>query len=207
MTPMGSKLKRVAAVALATTLTLTGWSRASRGDDDPLKHHTISVSGIGRISAQPDIAEVTAGVVTHAPTAKDALATNNEAMSRLLQILKDRGVAEKDIQTSQIQVSPQYSQPHPRPYDSTLPIGAPAPSAQPQPGPVEFVPRIVGYKVDNGVRVTARRIDQLGPLLDAIVQAGATRSSAFPSESNTPTSCATRHASEPWPMPSTRESC
>jgi uncharacterized protein len=126
------------------------------------------VSGKGKISARPDIAEVTAGVVTHDPRAQFALAANNAAMSRLLDTLKERGVAEKDIQTSQISIVPEYSQPQPRVF------GAPAGTIE-QPAPAEFVPRLVGYKVENSVRVTSRRIDQLGPVLDAIVQAGANR--------------------------------
>jgi len=73
-------------------------------------------------------------------------------------LLKERGVAAKDVQTTQIQVNPQYSQPHPQP------------PGQPQ---AEFVPRILGYRVDNSVQVTSRKIPKLGELLDAFVQAGA----------------------------------
>jgi uncharacterized protein YggE len=162
-------LKHTVAVALAASVPLAGWVQVARGDD-PLQHPTIAVSGKGKIEARPDIAEVTAGVVTHAPSAKDALAANNEAMSRMLQILKERGIAEKDIRTSQIQIAPQYSQPrHPVPYQ----IGAPAAAAPEPPAQAEFVSRIVGYRVENSVRITSRRIEQLGPLLDAVVQGGA----------------------------------
>jgi uncharacterized protein YggE len=157
--------KRAASATLAMTIALAGFTQAARGDD-PLKYHTITVSGTGKISARPDIAEVTAGVVTHAPGAQDALAANNAAMSRLLATLKERGIAEKDMQTSQLSITPVYSQPQPRV------IGAPGGAIDP-PAQSEFVPRLVGYKVENSVRVTSRRIDQLGPVLDAIVQAGA----------------------------------
>ncbi len=91
----------------------------------------------------------------------------------MLQILKERGIAEKDIQTSQIEVSPQYSQPPPR-FAAQVDV----PGAPPQPQ-AEFVPRIVGYKVDNSVRVTSRRIEQLGPILDAVVQGGANQISGI----------------------------
>ena len=37
----------------------------------------------------------------------------------------------------------------------------------------DFVPKISGYRVENTVKVTARRIDKLGELLDSLVQAGA----------------------------------
>jgi uncharacterized protein len=152
------------AAVLVALVVPTDWMKVARGDEDPLKYHTISVSGNGKISARPDIAEVTAGVVAHAPSAQYALAANNAAMSRLVATLKERGVAEKDIQTSQISITPEYSQPPPRVFSGSPPV------EQPQ---AEFVPRLVGYKVENNVRVTSRRIDQLGPLLDAVVQAGA----------------------------------
>ena len=120
---------------------------------------TISVSGTGKVSARPDVAEIQLGVVTEAPTAAAALQGNNEAMNRLATTLKERGIAEKDIQTVQIQVMPRYTQPQPR---------------RPVPGEEagEFIPRIFGYRVENSVRITARQIDKLGPLLDAVVGGG-----------------------------------
>jgi uncharacterized protein YggE len=80
-------------------------------------------------------------------------------MSALVSILKERGVAEKDIQTSQVNVQPQYSQPRP-----------PRPGAE---SAQEFVPRIVSYQVTNMVRVTSRDLTKLGTILDAVVSAGA----------------------------------
>jgi uncharacterized protein YggE len=124
------------------------------------KKPSISVAGEGRVTAAPDVAEIHVGVVTQASTARDALAANNEAMNRLMEVVKERGVATKDVQTSNINVSPQYSQP-----------------PQPRPGREDqaegFVPRIVAYNVTNTVQITARKLDKLGELLDAVVQAGA----------------------------------
>jgi uncharacterized protein len=128
----------------------------ARGDDDD--RPTISVRGTGKVSAVPDIAVVSVGVRAEAPTAQKALADNNAAMNALHAILKERGVAAKDIQTSRIQVNPMYSQPPRRPND---------------PAAAEFVPRVVGYRVENDVRVTSRKIDKLGALLDALIEAGA----------------------------------
>ncbi len=71
MSSFHAKLGQAAAFVLTVSLAPLGWQPSSRGVEDPLKHHTISVNGTGRISAQPDIAEVTAGVVSHAPTAKE----------------------------------------------------------------------------------------------------------------------------------------
>ncbi len=137
---------------------VAAWGQSTRGEEPMFKIPTISVTGTGKIAARPDVAEISVGVLAQAPTAQVALSLNNESMNRLVATLKERGIAEKDIQTSQVQVAPEYSRPHPR---------------GPQDPVEEFVPRIVGYRVDNMVRIAARKIDQLGPLLDAVVQAGA----------------------------------
>ncbi len=129
--------------------------------EDNADHHesrrTITVSGTGKVSAAPDTADINIGVITNASSAKDALAANNEAMSEIHRVLKERGIAAKDIQTINLSIAPQYSQP-----------------GQPRPGqrPTEFVPRIVGYQVNNSVQITARDLDKLGQVLDAVVQAG-----------------------------------
>jgi uncharacterized protein YggE len=129
-------------------------SVAAEKEEKPM----ISVSGMGKLSAAPDIAEIQVGVRSQAPTAAAALAANNEAMNAMYAILKENGVATKDIQTTQIQISPQYSQPPNRPIPTN---------------DTEFIPRIVGYRVDNTVQITARQISKLGALLDTLVKAGA----------------------------------
>jgi uncharacterized protein YggE len=121
---------------------------------------TISVTGTGRVHAQPDIAEIQFSVVTEAPTAAGALQTNNASATRLLQVLNERGVAQKDRQTIQVQVSPLYSAPQPR-------AGLRGELTS------DVVQRIVGYRVENTVRVTARQLDKFGPLLDALIEGGA----------------------------------
>jgi uncharacterized protein YggE len=136
-----------------TVSTARTWAQEEEGDveDQP----SIVVSGTGRLSAAPDQADISVGVVTQDATAKGALDLNTQAMTRLISELKERGVAAKDIQTANINVSPQYSQPPQRPQGG------------------EFVPRIVAYQVTNTVTVTARDLKKLGELLDAVVTAGA----------------------------------
>jgi uncharacterized protein YggE len=140
-------------------LLLTGPGGAStRGEEGKKVERTITVSGEGKVSAAPDVADINIGVVSQATTAKDALAANTEAMTKIQSVLKERGVAAKDIQTTNISVQPQYSQP---------PQGRPG--RQPEP----FVPKIVAYQVINTVQITARDLDKLGTILDAVVQSGA----------------------------------
>jgi hypothetical protein len=72
-------------------------------------------------------------------------------MSKLLQSLAERGIAEKDIETAGFQVSPQYRH---------------------EPGRVQ-PPEIVGYQVSNMVQVKVRELAALGKLLDQVVREGA----------------------------------
>ena len=111
---------------------------------------TVTVAGVGIVSAAPDQAEITTGVVTQAPTAAQALAANSQAMERLLQALGGLGIASRDIQTTTISVSPQR-----------------------RPPKEGQTPEIVGYEVTNQVRVKVRDLPRLGRVLDQQVGQGA----------------------------------
>src|SRR5262249_18539917 len=84
-------------------------------------------------------------------SASKALAENNTAMQQLLNTLKARGIAERDIQTSNFSVVPQYKR---------NPQG-------------QYGPEIVGYQVSNQVHIKVRRLTSLGEILDELVGQGA----------------------------------
>jgi uncharacterized protein YggE len=106
----------------------------------------VSVAGHGEVKGRPDTATVQIGVESEAATAKEALAQNTAQAQAIQQKLKDLGVAEKDLQTSNFNVNPTYGS------DGR---------------------QITGYHVSNSVTVTIRNLDQAGALLDQVVQAGA----------------------------------
>src|SRR5690349_18656530 len=68
----------------------------------------VSVAGHGEVKGRPDTATVQIGVETDAATAKDALAQNTAQAQAIQQKLKELGVADKDLQTSNFGVSPAY---------------------------------------------------------------------------------------------------
>jgi len=149
---------------IVAVLLAAGWLLAAPGpsvaqaqdaDETTSPDRTISVSGTGQVSATPDIAVVSLGVQTQAKEAGAALTENNTQMQAVITALKGAGVAQKDIQTQVIQLSPQYQQPSPQ-------------AGTAQQGP----PELVGFTATNIVEVTVRKIDSLGDLLDAAVQAG-----------------------------------
>jgi uncharacterized protein YggE len=112
--------------------------------------HTISMGGHGEIRTAPDLVQINAGVTTTAATAAQALAANTTRMKGVFAALEKMGVAQKNIQTVNFSVSPQYSN-----------------------GGNNEAPRLTGYQVNNEVSVRLEDVDRLGPALDALVSSGA----------------------------------
>nr|WP_243846858.1 SIMPL domain-containing protein [Sphingomonas japonica] len=109
----------------------------------------LDVVAEGRTTRVPDLATINAGVVTQSATAAAAMTANSAAMARVTAALKRAGVADRDIQTSTIGLSPQYRY------------------AENQP------PVITGYQASNRVTVRFRDIARSGTILDALVREGA----------------------------------
>jgi uncharacterized protein YggE len=132
-------------LALSLFLPVAAWA------DEPsiVVPHTLSVTGTGEVKAVPDRATLSTGVVTRAPTAAAALAANARAMNAAFDALKRAGIAEKNIQTSNFEVNPQYT--------------------ADKPGAAQH---IVGYQVSDTVSVIVDGLDKLGPTIDALVAAG-----------------------------------
>ncbi|WP_181708523.1 SIMPL domain-containing protein [Chthonobacter rhizosphaerae] len=116
---------------------------------------TLTVTAEGVVTATPDTAIVSAGVVTEAPEAGAALSANNEAMRRLIDAVKAAGVADRDVGTSGFSIDPVMVYPQPK-EDGT-----------------QDPPRITGYRVGNQVTVRIREIAKAGDLLDQVVRIGA----------------------------------
>ncbi len=112
----------------------------------------VEVSGQGSVSAAPDFARVTLGVTSAGKTAGEAMAANAKAANTLVSLIKAEGIAPADIQTTEVSISPVFSQ-----------------SSSGQTSP----PTITGYSVSNNVTVIVRDIPRLGALLDKAVTAGA----------------------------------
>lgn len=119
---------------------------------------TITVVGEAKVSAVPDSAVLSTGVVTAGKTADEALAANSKAVSALIETIKGAGIEQRDIATSQFSLQPQY---------------APVQNGQKE------APRLIGFEVRNAVRITVRDLNALGPLLDKMVQAGANQASGL----------------------------
>lgn len=110
----------------------------------------VTAQGEGRASVAPDLATVGLGVTTQAPTAAQAMADNAARQTQVIEALKAQGVAAEDLQTQGLSLYPVQTQAEGKP------------------------PTITGYQAQNIVSVRVRDLTRLGPLLDAMVAAGAT---------------------------------
>lgn len=119
-------------------------------DTDAAFHATtLHLEASGEAKATPDMASITLGVTTQAPGAAQAMRANAERMSAILAGLRAQGLAERDIQTSNLSLNAQYVY------------------AQNEP------PKLSGYQASNDVSVTVRDLAKLGPVIDAVSAAGA----------------------------------
>ncbi len=72
------------------------------------QERTISLAAVGKVTAKPDIAMTTMGVDSEGKTVGEAQDKNTKIMNDLIARLKDLGIEEKDIQTSNYNIYPQY---------------------------------------------------------------------------------------------------
>ncbi len=111
----------------------------------------IVVTGSAQIATEPDMATLNLGVTTQGRTAAAAVAANTTAMAKVLAKLQASGIEDRDLQTSNFNVQPQWDQQR-------------LSSGQRQ---------IVGFWASNQLSVRVRDLDVLGDVMDAVIDEGA----------------------------------
>jgi uncharacterized protein YggE len=115
----------------------------------PVTGTRLDITATGEVTRVPDIAIVSAGVVSRAATAGAALEETSRRMEAVRSALKRAGIADRDIQTSAINLNPDY-----RYQDGQA-------------------PQLTGYQATNQVTVRFRDIAASGRVIDALVAQGA----------------------------------
>jgi uncharacterized protein YggE len=146
---LAAALLGATALSASAPLALAQAAPAEAGADTVFRATTLNVSAFGEVKAAPDMASISLGVQTHAPTAAQAMSDNARRMSEVVAVLKRGGIEAKDIQTSGLNLGAEYA------YEQNKP------------------PRLTGYQASNQVNVTVNDLARLGPALDAVVAAGA----------------------------------
>ena len=143
------KLRFLSTTALAvTTAALSGTAFADTPATAPIAGTRLELSADGEVTRPPDIATLSAGVVTQASSAAAAMAENAKRMTAAIAALRRAGIADKDIRTASLSLQPQYR------YADNQP------------------PAVTGYQASNQLTITFHDIARTGPILDALVGQG-----------------------------------
>ena len=108
----------------------------------------LDLNVTGEVSRVPDLAIVNAGVVTRSPNAATAIQENAERMDKVIAALKRAGIADRDVQTSSINLNAEYRYPENQP------------------------PQLTGYTATNQLTVKFHDIRSSGKIIDALVAQG-----------------------------------
>ena len=147
--PMLRTLALALALAAGTPMTACAQPQTATGYAMPADGTLLSVSAEASAKRVPDVATISTGVVTQAADANAAMRANAVQMDKVMAAIKAAGIGERDVQTSGINLNPQYK------YVENAP------------------PSIVGYQASNTVNVKVRDLSKLGKVLDAFVEQGA----------------------------------
>ncbi|WP_241233542.1 SIMPL domain-containing protein [Altericroceibacterium xinjiangense] len=161
----------IAAAAVAALLPLTPASAQVVQPELTVQpgNTVLSVNAEGSSMRRPDLALFTAGVTTQGQTAAAALAENSRSMAQVIAALKRAGIADRDIQTSNLSLNPVYSDPN---RDAMIAARSGDRTSMPIPTEQQ-VPRIIGYQATNTVSVRQRQLEDYGRIIDTLVSAGA----------------------------------
>lgn len=111
--------------------------------------NVVTVTGEATVSVRPDLASIRAGVMSQGKTAQEASDSNSRDMTAVLAAIKDVGIAEKDVQTTRL---------------SLTPLLDPNRAGK---------QRTVGFQANNQVVITIRDVGKLAAIIDRLVGAGA----------------------------------
>jgi uncharacterized protein YggE len=138
----------VGLLVASLTVPAVATAQSQTGDGDTFRN-SISVTGTGRVKAEPDVADISLGVTKQGDEAAEAANKAAEAMESMIAALLEMGIDEADIQTTSLSLSPLYD------WNN-------------EPATIE------GWEANNMVLVTIRDIESVGAVVDAATAAGAT---------------------------------
>lgn len=140
----------VAALLIAAALPAApAAAQATGGITQTIAGTRLDLSVTGEATRVPDLAIINAGVVSRAATATAALQDNANRMDKVIAALKRAGIADRDIQTSSINLHAEYRYPD------------------------NQSPQLTGYTASNQVTIRFHDIANSGKILDALVAEGA----------------------------------
>lgn len=144
--------------------------------------NVITVNGEGEVFAVPDIAEIGFSVVAEKKTLTDAQKASAEKINAVMAFLKEQGIDEKDIKTTNYSANPKYewtNEVTPMSSGSSGAAESGYDSVQTSVVYPDYYPRpqnqvVVGYEVRQTITVKVRDTEKVGALVVGIGEQGAT---------------------------------
>jgi uncharacterized protein len=122
----------------------------SNRSEDISKVPTLVVSGIGEVYSKADTGLVVLSVVTESKTVNQAMTENTSKMNNVISFVKQQGVEEKDLKTTNFSINPIYS------YNN-------------QTGQRT----LTGYNVNQSLQVKIRDLSKIGAIIEGATNLGA----------------------------------
>ena len=128
---------------------------------DQQNTNQITVSGEGKVYAKPDVAIISLGVTTTGATVADVTKSNTDKMNAVIDAVKKLGVADKDIQTTNYNLSPVYNN------NVILPTPVVAPGVAYNTPYISATTGTIlkGYTLEQDVQVKIRDFTKIGDIL------------------------------------------
>jgi uncharacterized protein YggE len=124
----------------------------------------LTVAAEGKINVPPDKAVLSFAVETAGAKLAKVQQENQERMARVLEECRKLEIPPELIQTTSLNVIPEYPPRPRRPNNGTL---------------EQTIPRIIGYRVVHQVNVEVRNLDNVGQVVDRVLKVGANRFSGI----------------------------
>ena len=144
---------------LAAALALAGLPAGVAGQAVPVTlapgEVLLAVEADGEHRSRPDVMTITAGVVTTAPSAREALTANSALANRLFDVVRTKGIEPRDARTSELSVDPQLEEMSEKDEDRGR------------------TPRILGYVATNKLELRLRDLSKAPDIIDGLFAAGA----------------------------------
>ncbi|MEM4312372.1 MAG: SIMPL domain-containing protein [Nitrososphaerales archaeon] len=145
------EMERISSQKLEAPQTSTSLPSGQAGSTLAFSENTLSVSGVGKVLATPDMVTITISVVTEEEDAEAAIKENSVKMNQVIKALKELGLEDKEIKTSGYSLYPKYIYPENK------------------------EPRVVGYIAQNTITINTKKLDLAGQIIDKSVESGANR--------------------------------
>ncbi len=141
-------------VAFLASICLLQPATLAAADDVNAVVPVLTVRGAAQLQKPADQLRISVGVVIESDEAPTALRENTRQMNDVIDALKKTGLTDKEYQTSRFQIQPVYTR-------------------RPRQAPVDWKPKIIGYRVSNSLNVKTKKLELAGELIQAANEAGA----------------------------------